>query len=76
MLDRGLPAPYTVLVRISTMKPYPLGIDNPIAIRQVYGSTRWALYWKDDWQKLISVPNQFIAYDVRRAILKTMGYNA
>lgn len=58
------------------MKSYPLGIDNPIAIRQVYGSTRWALYWKDDWQKLISVPNQFIAYDVRRAILKSLGYAA
>ena len=58
------------------MKPYPLGIDNPIAIRQVYGSTRWALYWKEDWQKLITVPNQFTAYDVRRSILKSMGYNA
>ena len=58
------------------MKSYPLGLDNPIAVRGVVGSSRWALYWKDDWQKLISVSDQFTAYDVRRAILRSMGYDA
>ena len=67
---------YSTVVNQPRMKSYPLGIDNPIAIRQVYGTTRWALYWKENWQKIITVPSQFTAYDVRRTILKSMGYNA
>jgi hypothetical protein len=51
------------------MKSYPLGLDNPILVRQVYGSTRWALYWKDDFIKIASFSSQFTAYECRRLIL-------
>ncbi len=58
------------------MKPYPLGIDNPIRIIQVYGTTRWSLYWRDNFQKIAEFATQFQAYEARRAILKAKGYNA
>lgn len=58
------------------MKPFPLGLENPYVVRQVYGSTRWAIYRKNDFQKVASFPNQFIAYECRRAILKFEGYAA
>jgi len=58
------------------MKPYPLGIDNPYVILGEIGSTRWALYHRDPWQKIATFPNQFAAYDARRAILKSEGYNS
>lgn len=48
---------------------YPLGIDNPILVRGVIGTSKWALYWRDDMTKIVTVPNQFIAYECRRAIL-------
>jgi len=54
---------------------YPLGIDNPIAVKQVWGSTRWALYWKEDWIKIGTFDSQFMAMGARRAILTGMGYN-
>lgn len=57
------------------MKPYPLGIDNPIAVRGVWGSTKWELYWKEDWVKIGTFPNEYAAMDARRAILIGMGYN-
>jgi hypothetical protein len=57
------------------MKPYPLGIDNPIAVKAVWGSTKWALYWKEDWIKIGTFPNEFVAMGARRAILTGMGYN-
>ena len=41
------------------MKPYPLGIDNPIKIKAVWGSHKWALYWKDDHTKIATFPNEF-----------------
>jgi hypothetical protein len=58
------------------MKKYPLGIDNPILIKAEWGSSKWALYWKDDFIKIASFPTQFVAYDARRSILKSMGFDA
>ena len=58
------------------MKPYPLGLDNPYMIRAVIGSTRWALYRKSPFQKIAEFASEFQAYDARRAILKSEGYNA
>jgi|TARA_B100000900_G_C20267251_1_gene588503 hypothetical protein len=54
------------------MKPYPLGIDNPIKVKAVWGSTKWALYWKDDFTKIATFPNQFVAYEVRRSIIDSL----
>ena len=48
---------------------YPLGIDNPILVRGVMGSHKWALYWRDDMTKIATFHNHFIAYECRRAIL-------
>ena len=58
------------------MKPYPLGIDNPYVIRCVFGTTRWALYRRDSYQKIAEFASQFQAYEARRAILKSEGYSA
>jgi hypothetical protein len=58
------------------MKPYPLGIDNPYVIRGIIGSTRWALYRRDPFEKVAEFASEFQAYDARRAILKSEGYNA
>ena len=44
-------------------------MDNPIRVRQVYGSTDWALYWKADHVKIARFRSQFTAYEMRRAIL-------
>ena len=68
--------PYIEQVQGIPMKPYPLGIDNPIVIRGEIGSSRWALYWKDGFQKIASFPNEYSAYEARRAILKSEGYDA
>jgi len=54
------------------MKPYPLGIDNPIKVKQVWGSTKWAIYWKEDMQKIATFSNQFIAYEARRSIVESL----
>jgi len=56
--------------------PYPLGIDNPIVVRGVVGSSRWALYWKEDWIKIGTFSNEHLAYGARRAILRGLGYDA
>jgi hypothetical protein len=48
---------------------YPLGIDNPIMVKGVMGTHKWALYWKDDMTKIATFPNQFLAYECRRVIL-------
>ena len=55
-----------------TMKPYPLGIDNPIKIKAVCGSHKWALYWKDDMTKIATFPNEFTAYEARRSIIESL----
>ena len=52
---------------------YPLGIDNPIKIKGVIGSHKWALYWRDDMTKIAtcdeSFNSQFQAYEARRFLL-------
>jgi hypothetical protein len=48
---------------------YPLGIDNPIKIKAVMGSHKWALYWKDDFTKIATFPNEFVAMECRRSII-------
>jgi hypothetical protein len=58
------------------MKPYPLGIDNPYVIRAIIGTTRWALYRRNPFQKVAEFASQTQAYDARRAILKSEGYSA
>jgi len=56
-------------------RKYPLGIDNPIAVKQLRGSTNWALYWKEDWIKIGTFSCETQATGARRAILNGMGYN-
>jgi hypothetical protein len=58
------------------MKPYPLGLDNPYVILGIIGSSRWALYRRDPFQKIAEFSSEFQAYDARRAILKAEGYDA
>jgi len=58
------------------MKPYPLGIDNPYRIIQEMSSTNWSIYRRDSFQKIATFKSQYDAYDARRAILKSEGYNA
>ena len=60
------------LNNLSIMKAYPLGIDNPIRVRGIIGTTKWALHWRDDDQKIATFSNQFAAYDHRRAIIEDM----
>ena len=54
------------------MKPYPLGIDNPIKIKQVWGSTKWAIYWKEDFTKIATFNSQFEAYQARQSIIESL----
>lgn len=58
------------------MKPYPLGIDNPYVIYGIIGSTRWALYRRDPFQKIAEFACETDAYNARREILKFEGYSA
>lgn len=78
-MDRGSAIPYTTSINTGfdlKMKPYPLGYDNPYVVRQVMGTTRWAIYRKENFQKVATFRSQFDAYDCRRALLKFEGYNA
>jgi len=65
-----------VVKKTTHMKPYPLGIDNPYVIRGVHGTTRWGLYDRQNYQKIAEFASQLDAYDARRHILKSQGYNA
>ena len=58
------------------MKSYPLGLDNPYVIRGMIGTTRWALYRREPFQKIAEFATEFQAYEARRAILKSEGYSA
>jgi hypothetical protein len=51
---------------------YPLGIDNPIIVKGVMGTHKWALYWREDFTKIATFPNQCMAYEARRAILESV----
>ena len=78
-MDRGSTIPYTTSINTGfdlKMKPYPLGYDNPYVVYQMMGTTRWAIYRREDFQKVATFPNQFVAYECRRALLKFEGYNA
>ena len=48
---------------------YPLGIDNPILVKGVLGSHKWALYWRDDMAKIATFNSEHQAYQVRRFLL-------
>ena len=53
------------------MKPYPLGIDNPIIVKGVIGSHKWALYWREDMQRLQLSPIN-CTMEARRAIIRSL----
>jgi len=52
------------------MKSYPLGIDNPILVKGVWGSHKWAIYWREDYTKIATFNSQFEAYQARQFILE------
>ena len=52
---------------------YPLGIDNPIIIKGVIGSHKWAIYWRDNFTKIATFNSEFQAYEARRYILESMS---
>ncbi len=54
------------------MKSYPLGVDNPILVKAQWGTTKWSLYWKDDFTKIATFRTQFAAYEARRAIIESL----
>ena len=54
------------------MKPYPLGIDNLIKVKGVFGSYKWAIYWADDMTKIATFSNQFTAYQARQTIIESL----
>jgi len=54
------------------MKSYPLGIDNPILVKGVWGSHKWAIYWKDDMTKIATFSNQHTAMMARQSIIETL----
>jgi len=54
------------------MKPYPLGIDNPILVKGVWGSHKWAIYWKDDMTKIATFSNQHNAMMARQSIIESL----
>jgi hypothetical protein len=60
----------------TTKKPYPLGLDNPFIVRGRVGSTKWEIIDRKTHQCLGVYPNEFIAYDCRRAMLRYAGYDA
>ena len=65
---------YTLFSELSsyTMKPYPLGIDNPIKVKGVFGSHKWAIYWADDMTKIATFNSQFQAYQARQYIIESL----
>jgi len=58
--------------RIGTMS-YPLGIDNPIKVKGLIGSHKFALYWADDMQKIATFNSQFQAYEARRFLIQQLN---
>jgi len=54
------------------MKPYPLGIDNPIIVKGVIGTHKWALYWREDFTKIATFNDQHTAYQVRTQIIEAL----
>jgi hypothetical protein len=65
---------YTLFSELSslTMKSYPLGIDNPILVKGVRGSHKWAIYWRDDMTKIATFSNQHNAMMARQSIIESL----
>ena len=65
---------YTLFSELSsyTMKSYPLGIDNPIKVKGVIGSHKFAIYWADDMSKIATFNSQFEAYQARQSIIESL----
>ena len=65
---------YTLFSELSsyTMKPHPLGIDNPIKVKGVIGSHKFAIYWADDMSKIATFNSQFEAYQARQSIIESL----
>jgi hypothetical protein len=57
-------------------KPYPLGIDNPYQIRGRIGTSKWEIIDRTTRQCLGVYPNELIAYDCRRTMLRHAGFDA
>lgn len=57
------------------MKVHLLGQDNPYSIVKQIKSHRWSIYRKNPLQKIATFPNEFVAYECRRALLKFEGYD-
>lgn len=57
-------------------KPYPLGIDNPMIVRARIGTSKWEIIDRKTRQCLGLYPNEMIAYECRRAMLRNAGYDA
>jgi len=52
------------------MSTYPLGIDNPIKIKGVVGSHKWALYWRETMEMIAEFNDQYSAMQYRYYILQ------
>lgn len=57
-------------------KPYPLGIDNPFIVRARIGTSKWEIIDRESRHCLGVYPNELVAYDCRRAMLRHAGYDA
>jgi hypothetical protein len=57
-------------------KPYPLGIDNPMIVRARIGTSKWEIVDRITRQCLGIYPNELIAYDCRRTMLRHAGFDA
>jgi hypothetical protein len=60
----------------ATKKPYPLGIDNPYLIRGRFGTSMWEIIDRETNECVGVYPNENVAYDCRRAMLRDAGYDA
>lgn len=76
ILSSGSSLSAVLSLSCTDMKPYPLGLDNPYVIRGIIGSSRWAIYRREPFEKVAEFASEFQAYEARRAILKSEGYNA
>ena len=54
------------------MKPYSLGIDNPILVKGVWGSHKWAIYWRNDMTKIATFSCQHNAMMARQSIIESL----
>ena len=48
---------------------YPLGINNPIIVKGVIGTHKFAIYWRDDLTKIATFNSEHQAYQARRQLL-------